>query len=448
MSTHSRIKTLKGWIMSLLNTIELKHSYRKTNKVDKTINKIIEDFNNSLLVANEIIEMGISFESISPDDIKNTLSEQVKSVNSQISTLRNQILSGDMRVSKESTTFDVFSCDKANTVLDINSLIGLSPRAEISEIKEVADKFGFCIFDEKVFGETNTSSNANSANKAAKKLKEKGYKIYYLSPLSAFNYASFINSGSGVYDISSYWGNHLQTFNTLALSLNVFRDLYSIVDSLKKENESIRKAIDSDRQRIDAFHAQFKQYVSHVFSNMRMMEPALNHYIDKENTIHQSKFVEAKRNALENNARYPNRYERVEYTEVIEKSTGKNLGEYNAFGFWDEDYNDYKFVNRVDFIDRHLPVPVKAFQYENFYAKQFNVTDLSKSIEIKKFKKSYNVANVKKMILSELGNNYMMLAVKGDIMNPENDKAIVLSSWGEGISEETMIALGVKQYVY
>ena len=97
-----------------------------------------------------------------------------------------------------------------------------------------------------------------------------------------------------------------------------------------------------------------------------------------------------------------------------------------------------------EYIDQFVPVPTEAKQYERFYAKEFSVANLNKESEIKKFKAEYTVANVKKMIQSELGNNYMMLAVKGDILNSESDEAIVLSQWGEGISEETKIALGVQ----
>lgn len=431
--------------MSLLNTLDLKYPLRKENKADKELKSLVSDFDIVLETANKILSKNMDYLTTDNTKLKAHLLKEIEVQNKNIATLRKTVLSEKMLVSKNNATFDVYSEGEKQRVVDVYSMIGMCPRAKVSEIKDLADKFGFCVFDENVFNEENKSKNAVMAKTAATVLRDNDYKIYYLSPLSGFDYASFINSGKGVYDILSYWGQHLQTFNTLALSLNVFRDLYSIVDTLKQENEDIRKAIDSDRQRVSSFHAQFKQYVSHVYSNLRLIEKPLNDYIDDKNTKLMSDFKTARSSALQNNERYKNnRYERNEYIEVYSKATGEYCGTDSFFDFFDESYDDYKTVKRVDVIDNFVPVPEKAFQYDRFVAKKFDVKDLETEKELKARVASYNIANIKKLIQSELGNNYMMIAVKGDIVNPDQDDAIVLSSWGEGVSEETMIGMGVK----
>lgn len=432
--------------MTLLNTMNPQYPTRQENKADRELKELTAEVDSILSVIDDIVALNIDYTTTTPQDVQKNIASEVKQQNNKIQKLRSRILSEKMLISKSSSVFSVYQDGKKNNAMDVYSVIGSCPRVQVSELKEVADKLGFCIFNEKVFNEENNAKNANIAEEAAIQLREKGYKIYYLSPLSGFDYASFIKSGSGVYDILSYWGNHLQTFNTLALSLNVFRDLYSIVDSLKKENEEIRKAIDSDRDRVRAFHEQFKQYVTHVNNNLRIIEAPLNHYIDQENKKHMDHFNKVHSEAVANNEKYKNnRYERIEYFKVYDKKTGNHEGDYSDLSyFMFDDYDDYRYVNAVEYRDRFLPVPQKAFQYKNFYASQFNVKELSTEKEIKRFQSNYTIANIKKIIQSELGNNYMMLAIKGDVMNPEQENAIVLSTWGQGISEETMIALGVK----
>jgi ElaB/YqjD/DUF883 family membrane-anchored ribosome-binding protein len=434
--------------MSLLNALTFTFPSRKENKADENIKQVIQEFDNVLATTQKILKDPSIFSENELNRLNSDLSKEIKSQNEMISTIRERVCNDRMLISKGNAAYDLYIEGEKKKVFDVYSVAGMCPRVSVSNVKDVADKFGFCVFDENVFGEDNKSQNAEVANATATMLKEHGYKIYYLSPLSGFDYAAFINCGNGIYEIPSYWGNHLQTFNTLALSLNVFRDLYSIVDTLKKENESIRKAIESDRERVDAFHQQFKQYTKHVNSNLRIIESSLNSYIDKENEKLMTDFLSRKQEAESNNKRYKNnRYKEIEHLDVYHKATGKHEGDYNFFDPFldrDIDYNDYRIVKRVEYIDQFVPVPTKAKQYERFYAEEFSVANLNKESEIKKFKAEYTVANVKKMIQSELGNNYMMLAVKGDILNPESDEAIVLSQWGEGISEETKIALGVQ----
>lgn len=429
--------------MSIINAVNLCYPFRQENKTDKEINNIVNDFEKVLKTTNDIISMNIDFSTYNGKELNQNKKEEIEKQNKQIQKLRKQILSSKMLISKKNKLCSLFNDTGKESVLDLSSVIGMSPRVSIEELKHVADKLDYCLFNEEVFSNEIEAKDKIIAESAATFLKTQGYNIYYLSPLSSFDYSAFINSGKGLYDCPSYWGNHLQTFNTLALSLNVFRDLYSIVDVLKKENEEIRKAIDSDRKRVDVFHKQFQDYANHVYKNLKIIEQPLNDYIRKENEKLMERFIKTRNLALSNNEKYKNsRYLTVETKEAYSKKTKEYLGTWDQIMFY-EDTEDVKVVVHQETIDRFLPVPTNAGEYKTFQSEYFKINELNETKDIKKLEAKYTIANIKKLMVSELSDNYLMVAVKGDILDPEDEDAIVLTHWGKGLSKETMIALGV-----
>ncbi len=430
--------------MSLLNTLNLKFPYRQKSKTDETIERLVNEIDQIILLSNKIVNEDLALSKESKRTVRLSFEAELKDRNERISILRKNILSSKMLISQNQCSYPYYNAEEKKIVVDTHSVVGMSPRINVEELKSVADKIGFCIFDESVFSEENEAENKEIAASSARYLKENGYRIYYLSPLSAFDYKAFIENGNAVYSTPSFWGQHLQTFNTLALSLNIFRDLYSMIDVLKKENKEIKKAIESDRTRVDAFHQQFKQYVSHVYSNLKLLEAPLKKYIDKENKQIKSAFESARSNAIVNNKKYKNNpFEKVTYYKIFDKKTNKQIEVTDYIDMF-SDFEDEYYVRGSYLVNKLMPVPEKPSLYKDFYAKMFNVSDLDDSKKIKEFEANYTVPNVKKLIQSELGNNYLMIAIKGNIMNPEQEDGIVLSSWGSGVSEETMIATGVK----
>lgn len=429
--------------MSLLNLLDCKQKHRKLNKSDLEYLNKKSQLSESHTSIKSLLDSKLEFESIQLSEMQKELRKDFKSELDHLNQLRKLALSSSMLLPKELVRPVVISTDVNDYSFDIISAIASAPRIKADKIKEVADKLNYCIFDEKVFNEENKSSNSEAASEMAELLRESGYKIYYLSPLSAFDYGSFVKSGSGIYDIDSYWGNHFQTFNTLALSVNVFRDIYSQIDALKEENESIRNAIKDDRNRLTQFHNQFKNYVNHMQKNLSILERPLNQLINDQNEKMKKDFKASKSHAIAHNAKHPNRYSTHEYYDYYEKDP--STGEYvksTMYDIYDTD-NDYKMFRRTMTIDNWLPIPSEPKYYEKYYSEKFNVQNLSSEKELKAFEKSYNIVNIKELLLSELSDNYLMLASKENISESSSD-VIVLSSWGKGFSEESLVALGVK----
>lgn len=430
--------------MSLLNTLKLTHSYRQKTKVDEAISKVEKELDEVISFSKKILSSGLKLSSEAEAELNRKFELEIENKNNEISKLRENVLSSRLLISREQCLYPYYTTEEKHDVVDSRSLVGMCPRVKVEELKSVASKIGFCIFNEDVFNEENESENKESAESMARLLRDNGYKIYYLSPLSGFDYQTFIQGKKNIYDNVSYWGQHLSTYNSLALSINVFRDIYAEIEVLRSENEAVRNAIDLDRSAMRNLHNQFKSYVDHVYENMQLLEAPLRGFITKENDKLQKSFEKARAKALENNERYKdNPYETVEYYRMFDRKTGEYEGTTSYVDMFSD--SDTRYVKASYRVNRLLPVPEKAFQYKHFYAKHFHVKDLNQPQEIKRFKKNYTLANVKKLIKCELSNNYLMLAIKGDVMNPEQEDAIVLSSWGEGLSDETMVATGVKQ---
>lgn len=429
--------------MSLLNLLDGKQKHRKLNKTDEKYLNKIDALVESHKSIKSLLNSKLEFESVELLEMQKELRKDFKLELDSLNELRKSALSSSMLLPKELVRPVVISTDVNDYSFDIISAIASAPRINSDKLKDLADKLNYCIFDEKVFNEENKASNKEAASEMAAILKKSGYKIYYLSPLSAFDYGRFVKSGSGIYDVDSYWGNHFQTFNTLALSVNVFRDIYAQIDVLKKENEEIRNAIKNDRERLNQFHDQFKSYVDHMQRNLKILERPLNDLIQDRNDQMKKNFKACLDHAISHNANFPHRYSTHEYYDYYEKD--EETGEYvksSMYDIYDTD-SDYKMVRRTETIDHWLPIPSEPRYYDKYYAETFHVRNLSSEKDLKMFEKSYNVVNIKKLLLSELADNYLMFASKENISDESSD-VIVLSSWGKGFSEESLVALGVK----
>lgn len=170
--------------MTLLNTMNSQYPTRQENKADRELKELTAEVDSILSVIDDIVALNIDYTTTTPQDVQKNIASEVKQQNNKIQKLRSRILSEKMLISKSSSVFSVYQDGKKNNAMDVYSVIGSCPRVQVSELKEVADKLGFCIFNEKVFNEENNATNANIAEEAAIQLREKGYKIYYLSPYS------------------------------------------------------------------------------------------------------------------------------------------------------------------------------------------------------------------------------------------------------------------------
>lgn len=426
--------------MSLLNVITLKFPTDDNPASTQALKALYKQYNELHEILQEVLNIPLA----DLDKLLLPAQRELQKLNDAIQEERSSLLSASGLLPKDAYACIRYETTQKTTQIDALTALAQTPRVEISELQQLADKLRYCIFDERVCTVKNTAPNAEAASQMSEILKIKGYKTYYVAPLSAFDFGKMIEIDNDVYAIDSYYGVHEQTFTSLLLSLNTFRDLYNQIAQLRHENTGLRKMIDDQSQRTQHLQQQFQKYAEYVQRTLKVIAEPLNTFIQERNEEFQEKFKKERRFAEENNARYPERFTTVNTKEYFVKTKSGYERFYDEPSFLDHYYYDLKTVNHSQIVDNWFPVPTHAQYFEEVYPEHFEFKDFPVAESLAEFEKIYTPANVRKLLKTELENNYLMIAVKGSISEYDDEDAIVLSTWGMGFTEESLRALGVK----
>lgn len=427
-------------ILNLLTPLKLRHP--KMTKEDSLLLKELKTLNESHKLILECF-----------DNLEGNFNNQKKYLNSielRIQGIHSKILrritflcekNKDLLIPKP--YFDLIYQSKETTrFIDPYTTVAMLPRISLDDLKDVADKLDYCIFEESVFSGKNTARNADFANEMAQIVKDKGYSIYYVSPLANFNFKSFINNNN-IYKLKCYWGNHAQTFNTLSLSVNVFKNIYDEIDTLKNSNKEILNIINKEQERINILQKQFTQYADSANQCFRLVKETLDVYTHRLNDENEKQYNKHLSRVIDNN----NKYKHCPLTHVTETKwydvkrdeyiSDYDLGEYDSNEMKDVQMRKYSYT-----INNIMPIPDKPKKLQTLNLSDVNKESapLPKSEKFKpKLTRSEKV-DLKRLIHKELNSSYLMVAIKDGADSFEDKDVIVLSTWGN-LSYDALISL-------
>lgn len=357
--------------------------------------------------------------------------------NQKVSLVRNKIFSNNFNFNQKYSTRPTYTEKGVHYALDTLGVISLMPKTKLIDIKNLADILGYCIFQENCFSQKNNAKNKSVLPEVSALLKTKGYKIFYLSPIQSFDYYKYLKEGN---DASySYWGEHESVFNSLFLASNVLKDLYSEIEAIKGETQDLRNAVHAESKQREALHKQFSNYVQKMNSTIKRIERSLNYFVSIENKKRHEAFIVARDKALAHNEKYKNkRFETVVEQIVVDKKTGKKtdltVEELPYMLGFDDDFN---IIERSYTIDHFVTVPTKTNYLDESHYETFNI---AKFLETKKLTPKIK-EEMKNTVLSNILQNYMMIAIKEDIHINDEQEAIILANWGDGINPDVMTIL-------
>lgn len=434
---------------NLLNFLELKYVV-KTRKDSKNLIKKEKKENDLKLLIEEINSIDKKAKSL--DVYLNThyYENFLKDLNDEVLRKRKDVLHKNMGIYKDNVDYSYYKKDEEIKIFDVYSVIGSLPRVNLKQIKDLALKLNYLILEESVFTKRKDKEEIPVLNELSDKLKSLGYKIYYLSPVTLFNFHDYIRKLNFNERINNvYVGNYEAVFNTLKIVSSVFAHIYNEIDRLNNQDHKLLELLKKEEEKIENLRKDFESFATSISPILKAVSTDMNFDIKY---VNDHKIEQYKKRLRE--VRNHNHF--IENGGVIEKKYyyyyDERTGEIGS-----SDYLYDKHMERFEFMDRP-PSPRISADYitieRRYLIPEPAMPQLIDLLEFEPYVKSkqdklaisFEPTKAERVLMQEeIVGNYLMFALKEDLNSceGEQDDAIIMSVAGE-LNKNTIEVLNLE----